>query len=177
MKLSTFDSASSIEKLYSLLGDIQAHPAKYSEDHDLMRTLTAQGRLANYKKSEIGIAGMSLNTQKLLADRAIPGGYAALDAARVAAKAALQRYESVTTVPKAGTKTLLLARVKKLEGELLRLEGDLLVVSDLLERCMRQARTYADSAPQTTRDRCGKEQAEILAMLGPRAKPRLRVIK
>lgn len=176
MTQQNIDMKTSIVSLFELLLKIQKSPTSLSEDEELLKALASQGRLAKYSNSQLGIVPMSLNTQKAHSELALPLGYSALNVARVAALESYIRHQSKIAPPKTSTKANLLARVDALEREVFLLEGDLAVFTDVLNKSLMLARSYADSAGQVVVDRCKKEQMELLALLGVRSKPRLRAV-
>jgi hypothetical protein len=168
--------SSHLQASVALLLEVQKSPHLFSDDTILCDALRSQGGFAGYTNADRGLIGIALNTQRKYADEHLDGGFRSLNAARKAAAEAIVRFRSATAGPVLRTKAGLLARARELEEDVHRLEGDLEVMSDMLARSMRHARAYAEAASSMTRDRCRKEQAEILALLGPRAKPRMKVV-
>lgn len=168
--------ASNLQASIALLVEVQKFPHLFVDDAILCDALRSQGGFAGYANEDRGLFGVALNTQRKYADEHLEDGFRSLNAARKAAVEAIIRFKSTTAGPALRTKAGLMAAAKKLEEDVHRLEGDLEVLSDMLERSMRHARGYAEAAGPLTRDRCRKEQAEILALLGPRAKPRMKAV-
>lgn len=170
------DPKACILNLVALLSEVQATPQLFAANEGLCAALNSQGALACYADEARCIDGVALNTQRKYANEVLAGGFQSLDGARKQAIAAIQRFRSATVAPGGNTKAALLASARALEEDNLRLEGDLLVLNDMLDRSMRHGRLYAEAAGPLMQDRCLKEQTEILALLGPRAKPRLKSV-
>lgn len=168
--------ASYVQAAVALLSEVQKSPHLFADDAILCDALRSQGGFARYANTDKGLFHVALNTHRKYADEHLEGGFRSLNAARKAAADAIVRFRSATAGPALRTKTGLVARARELEEDVQRLEGDLEVLSDMLERSMRHARGYSEAAGPLTRDRCRKEQAEILALLGPRAKPRMKAV-
>lgn len=90
----------------------------------LKEAMQSQGALANYEDPALGLVGMSLNTQKAIAEQCC-GGYAALNALRLAALDAMAKRQSRGEEPCRGTKESLRREGESLAARNALLEHDL----------------------------------------------------
>lgn len=166
----------SIERLLKLLGEIKASPEIFLGEEDLMNSLKTQCKLAKYSNANRGIRGVSLNTQKKLAEKT-EGGYLYLNSVRLDALEAISRQTSAPPIEKSDSRETLRAKNRALQDQVERLKWDLEILSDILQKSMHQSKIYADEGGLLVRERCRKEQRELLALLGSRPRPRLQVAK
>lgn len=131
----------------------------------LKQILSSQGRMAKLSLSSRGIIATSLNTLKRTAAVAIAGGFAELDQLR---KAALQAVASAerAAISKRDTRQTLQVRICRLEADNQSLLEDLLLLTQLLQKSMEHARSYASSSQrEILPSLCKKQQREILATM------------
>lgn len=154
--------AKSIEAIRALLKNAIAVPSDYV-NHPLAGVLKSQGRLAQYGDPVLGIFGCALNTFKRACIQ-LPGGYKAMNDLRLQALARILSAR-VSDPPKT-TKLALRSRVQSLSSDLQVLNGDLLLLTRMLELALRHGRQYAsDSRNHAIVERCRREQAEIRDMM------------
>ena len=164
MKLSLREK--SAYALVAFLESVQARPREECH-HEVREYLHSQASLAKYDDQSVGIRACSLNTLKKSCS-VIPGGFMALDAARRRALAALEEHEE-EICDVGASKRALQNRVKKLRQLLQASTEDLLLLTRLLERALRNGRQYAvDSRSASLIERCAREQAEVRDMLSLR---------
>ncbi len=154
----------SVFSLYDFLQSIIRAPAHF--DRTLIKHLKSQGALSKYCDESKGIYPSSINTLKRICEKSLDGGFDALDRAR---QAALQAIDNETHKQQCGkkiTRIILQQRINELEMSNQVLRQELLLLSFLLEKSMRQARHYAEQAMQEhVRLICEKEQKEIRSFL------------
>lgn len=165
-----------LHELTRLLAEVCKAPRSFLADESLLAALKSQGALAKYSSADLGIKACSLNTLKKRAESDLAGGFLALDRLRLSA---LKSFDAIRAQESKSTKTTkagLAMRVLELENDIVEVRCDLEILSDALERSLRQARTYADQAGPVVKERCKKEQREILSLLGLRGQPRIRSV-
>jgi hypothetical protein len=160
----------SVQGLVALLKGICSYPAKYSQDQALNTALKSQAALAKYQDSAASVYGMSLNHQKMVAEKLL-GGYQVLDGLRRAALDALSVERHREKRGARTTKEELKIRVRELAAERLLLLEELMLLQRAYDRRCLHARQYAANADAATRTRCAKEQREIDVMLSIRRRP------
>lgn len=144
--------------LFASIKNVNSTPA------DLSACLKSQAALAHYKNDTLGIFPCSLNTLKRSAV-ILPGGFEALNSARVSLQAALSE-GSASPRHVANSKRQIAARNISLAKQLQHFDEDLLLLTRLLEMAMRQARSYAEGSKDSrVIARCAKEQDSIYDML------------
>lgn len=134
----------SVRTIISTLERIVADP-DFSAAPELKVALRSQGALARYASDSLGIIGMSLNTQKTIADQCC-GGYEKLDALRAAASAALEAREAKEAGPNKGTKEDLKRDNEELRLRIGLLESDLGQLTWAFGRIVAYARSQAQDA-------------------------------
>lgn len=156
------DRHSSMRALRIELESAIAVPLNYA-GKPLASALRSQGQLAKHSDPDLGISACALNTfKRACAD--FPGGYRAFDALRLEALARLEAARKNAT-PKT-TKAALQSKAQSLSGELAILEGDLLLLTKMLELALRQARSYAlDGKNKAIIELCRREQNAIRDMM------------
>lgn len=160
----------STTELVRLLTFVRNEPGS-AEATSVFPFLSAQGRLAKYVHSQRGIQACSLNTLKRSC-ALLPGGFTALDELRCRALAAIKEDQGPTQEIEASSKRKLQERTQRLQAKLQAATEDLLLLTRLLERSMRQARQYAvDSKSAGLLERCAREQAELRDMSTMRKTP------
>jgi len=108
----------------------------------------------------------SINTLKAYADDVVEGGFLTLDQLRKAALESINNYVERNRRSNKTTKAGLTKRVKEQEIEVSYLRQDLLLLTIIIEKSLRQGRQYAEqSNRQRTVDLCEKEQGELRRML------------
>jgi hypothetical protein len=157
--------------LAKLLGEAIGSPAEHLQVPGLAAALKSQGALANFGAAGSGVTSSSLNTIKRIANEVLDGGFDGLDRLRRAALDALTMASTKATHSNKVDKAGLTLRVEELEADNQSLRQDLLLLTFVLEKALRQAKNYAakgDSASQTL---CRREQRELLDMLSLRRSP------
>jgi len=133
--------------------------------------LARQSSLAAYAEDSKGIRACSLNTLKRACVN-IPGGFAGIDSRRLRALAAIRSqidYSETTDTAGEGSKRELEKRVKKLREKFDTATEDLMLLTRMLEKAMRQGKLYAAESRQPALvERCAREQAEIRDMMSLR---------
>lgn len=79
-----------LKELYETPGQIES-----GIKEELILALATQGKLSAFSCEARQISGMSLNTQKLVAEEELPGGFAALNARRKATKLKIEELEAI----------------------------------------------------------------------------------
>jgi len=152
--------------LRELLHEVIQEPSKFSEDDALRNALKSQGAISRHCNEKRGICISSINTLKRICDKSLDGGFNALDRLRVAALQALKDKQQKTNRSNKITRGGMDQRIAELEFENQILQQELLMISQLLEKSMRQARLYAKQSSQNNVLMvCEKEQKEIRAFL------------
>ena len=156
----------SVVALRKLLHEVIHEPTKFKEDDKLRNALKSQGGLSQYCNEGRGIYVSSINTLKRICEKSLEGGFNALDRLRVSALQAMEDEQQNINRSNKITRGGINQRIAELEVENQVLQQELLLISHLLERSMRQARRYAE---QSTHNNvliiCEKEQKEIRAFL------------
>jgi hypothetical protein len=107
----------SIKNLKELLINVIKNSQNYTEDFELLDSLTSQGKLAKYENINLNIYQTSINTMKRLSD--YPDcDFESLNKLRVAALDKLQKKEEVQKDKTTYNKKDLEQKVEELEGEL-----------------------------------------------------------
>jgi len=160
----------SIRELREVLREVVAKPGSFQSSAKLLRALGSQGALAKYEDADRGIVGMSLNTQKLVAEKDF--GYDTLDRLRRAAFTAIHNEINKAAASNKSTKVGLIRRVVELEQEVQLLEGDLAQITFALARMIAVGRTMSEAigTPEATA-RWRKELRSIEGGLSLRKKP------
>lgn len=158
-----------IQSIYSLrdfLFEVIREPASFSQNQELLKCLKSQGALAKYHDETYGIYPSSINTLKRICEKSFEGGFDALDRLRREAFEAIENEQKKLKKINKITRIGLQQRISELEKTNQVLQQELLLLSYLLEKSMRQARYYAQ---HTHRDQvrliCEKEQNEIRSFL------------
>lgn len=133
----------SVKATQSLLRSIAAKPAEFLSDSTLAGALSSQGSLAKHVDESRGIVAMSLNTQKLVAEKAL-GSYDLIDRLRRGALEALENEQIKAASSNKSTKSGLLLRVAELEGEVNELQGDLGQLTHAFARLVSLGRSLTD---------------------------------
>lgn len=158
---SRLSSANALRKLLLL---VVANPSAYSRA-PISGHLKSQSALAGFSSDELRIRGGSLNTLKRSCI-GIEGGFEALDRLRKGALDSLRAEDAKQLATPKTTKAALAERVSRLSSDLAAATEDLLLLSRMLERALRQGRQYAnDSGSSLIAERCNKDQSEIRDMM------------
>ena len=156
----------SVFALRDLLQEILQEPATFIEDASLLKALRSQGAISKYHNENRSIYISSINTLKRICEKSLEGGFDALDRLRTAALQAIEDEQQKTKRSNKITRSRMSQRIVELNAENQLLQQELLLMSQLLEKSMRQARHYADQAMhENVRMLCEKEQKEIRAYL------------
>ena len=131
--------------------------------------LASQGTLARFSDSALGVVGCSLNTLKRSCTLT-PGGFPALDGLRQRALSAIAtRSEEMGDAPTKTTKRQLQAKSHSLKESLNCAMEDLMLLTVILEKSIRQAKLYAQESKQAHLiERCAREHAELRDMMSLR---------
>jgi hypothetical protein len=168
----------SLLALRALLEKAAEEPRTFTE-HTLTSALKRQGDLASFSDPSLGIKGCALNTFKRACIE-LPGGYEAMDRLRLNALTRINEVRSADSSPPKTTKVALQSTVSLLKGGIAAADGDLLLLTKMLELSLRQARQYAnDSHDKVIIERCRRQQAEIRDMMTLRTTsiPRLKLVR
>lgn len=157
--------------LVKLLREAIGSPAEHLQVPGLTAALKSQGALAKFGAAESGITSSSLNTVKRIANDVLDGGFDSLDRLRRAALDALTRASAKTTRSNKVDKAGLTLRTEELEGDNQSLRQDLLLLTFVLEKALRQAQNYAAKGDSASQSLCSREQRELLDMLSLRRSP------
>jgi len=164
MITTTLTRVESARALHDLLLLVVATPAAYVHapiaDH-----LKSQGLLAEFESHSDRIVAGSLNTLKRASTK-LAGGFEAIDRLRNQARHSLEVERRRITQASKTTKAVLTDRAKRLSSDLAAAREDLLLLTRLLERALSQGRQYAtESGNAALKDRCAREQTELLDMM------------
>lgn len=152
--------------LRDLLRGVLQSPANFNGDEPLLKALKSQGAISKYANERLGIHISSINTLKRICEKYLDGGFDTLDRLRVAALQAMENKHQKMNRSNKITRTGMNQRIAELEIENQILQQELLLISYLLEKSMRQSRHYAEQAAHSNiRVICEKEQKEIRAYL------------
>jgi hypothetical protein len=155
----------SVLKLRDLLRDIITLPSKYLEETLILQSLKSQGALAKLSDESRGIFPSSINTQKRIAENIVEGGFEALDKLRVKALFAVEKMAHTNKQPDKETKAGLSLTINQLQSEIESIRYDLLLLTLVFEKSLRQSARYASQANTSVQALCKKEQRELLDML------------
>lgn len=159
------NNAKSIQNLQNLLIEIATEPSVHINDHELMASLSSQGKLAKWQSESKGIYGCSLNTLKKTAENLFKYGFEEFDQLRIAALEAVQGFKTLQESPQKTTKAglALMVEEKKQHIRVLEHQNALLVLmlSQIRSKCFK----YASEADEKTQALCKKEMSEISRML------------
>jgi hypothetical protein len=145
-----------------LLERAEADPKEFV-DHPLAQCLLSQSALASYESAEEEIYACSLNTFKRACIE-VPGGFKAINALRLRLQEKIELARS--SAPPKTTKRSLQSKSDYLTKELSLADGDLLVLTKMLEIALRNGRQYAiESRNPSIIERCRREQDEIRDMM------------
>lgn len=134
----------SVEAVRDLLKEVVAKPGPFLQETELRKALTSQGALAKYEDLSRGIVSMSLNTQKLVAEKEF--GYDVLDRLRRNAHDALASEGDKSLRSNKTTKVGLLRRVEELEQEVQLLDTDLVQLTHAISRLISVGRSLAEAS-------------------------------
>lgn len=152
----------STNKLSLFLKDIISDPHSFLA-HPIAACLDNQTSLAAFDDPTLGIRGCALNTLKAAA-REVPGGFVAIDNLRTQAFSKL--HAARQPVRQKTTRAILQETVAELSTSISLYEGDLLLLTQMLELALRQGRQYAiEGTNQATIERCRREQNDIRDMM------------
>lgn len=155
----------SIFALCSYLQEVAQTPDKIV-DEELIAALKSQGALAKYSNQMRNIVSSSINTMKRICAQYLDGGFDALDRLRVITLRTIEDSRNRNTSSNKITRKYMVQRIKELKLSNQKLKQELLLITQLLEISMRQARYYANQSMQDSlRILCEKEQQEIRAHL------------
>jgi hypothetical protein len=154
----------SVLALAKLLWSITKSPNDYMANIPLVQSLNSQGKIAHYSDIQTGISSSSLNTLKRNADLFIPGGFLELDNLRKAALNAVTKTPLLKVTEKKDKNSQLKSRLAEFERLNILLKEDLLLLTMIFDKSLRQGRSYADRASQQIQAICKKEQTELLDM-------------
>lgn len=161
----------SVKTLRDLLKAVIQNPDEYYEEAALIDALGSQGRLAKFNDPVKGIASMSLNTQKLVAEETL-GSYEILDRLRRGAAEAIARRRELDAQPSRSSKEGLRLQVAELEQEITLLQSDLGHLTNAFGRLVAYAHSLArDVGSPETIVRWKKELRSIEAGLSLLDKP------
>lgn len=156
----------SVFALRDFLHEVIRDPVNFNQNKTLLDALKSQGALSKYHDEVRGIYPSSINTLKRICKKSLEGGFDALDRLRVAAFQAIENESQKAQRSNKITRTGMRQRMSELEGHNQLLQQELLLLSFLLEKAMRQARQYAEHATHDhVRMICEKEQKEIRSFL------------
>lgn len=133
----------SVGAIRDLLKEVVAKPGPFLQEIELRKALSSQGALAKHEDSSRGIVRMSLNTQKLVAEKEF--GYDVLDRLRRNAHDALAREGDKSLRSNKTTKIGLYRRVEELEQEVRLLDTDLVQLTHALSRLISVGRSLAEA--------------------------------
>lgn len=140
--------SASVRKEYELLRELVR--ATESVDEKLREAispaLSTQGSLAAFERPESGIVGMSLNTQKAIANNVINGGYEALNDYRKAALEKLKELEKQEERPSRGTIDWYKNELTTKSEQLARVANDIALMSQRLDEVLALAQQMAEAA-------------------------------
>ena len=162
----------SVLALQDYLRAINNHANEFLNNTHLYESLKAQGALSKLSVKELGIFRSSLNTVKRIADKAVDGGFAALDRLRLGALEAIAVEKAKSQQSNKVNKVGLTKRVKELESDNQLLRQDLLLLTLAFEKSLAQAHNYASKAEKPVLlTLCERERRELLDMLSLRKQP------
>lgn len=133
-----------LELLKHIIDDPTSVPKEIT---DLLRTaLLSQGALAALELPERGIVGMSLNTQKAVANNELIGRYEAINEYRKAALEKLKFAERRASVPNRGTLIWYKSEIDSKTVSLKRVTDDVALMSQQLGEVLQLAQKMAHKA-------------------------------
>lgn len=163
-KASAVDRVVSVRALQELLQNVCSEPGEL-DTVNFISVLSSQGALAAFSDADRDIHPCSLNTFKRACSQ-LPGGFEAFNNLRLRALRALQEKELTNHCAQPTKKRQLQNRVVELQRRLDCATEDLLLLTRILDRSMRQSRQYArDSKSETILERCMRDQSEIRDLL------------
>ncbi|CAI8947623.1 hypothetical protein [Pseudomonas zeae] len=134
-----------VQALIELLETARQNPTQALHDETLIAALKSQGTLCQLSLADQGIFKVSLNTFKRYCQDHAPGGFAALDRLRHAARSAIEQARQHVKSTRKSQKHLLL----ETRAENAQLLLDNLLLTRLLQLSMRQSQAYATYAGDT----------------------------
>ncbi len=156
----------SVFALRDYLQEVLQEPSRFIEEVLLLTALKSQSAVSKYHNEKRSIYISSINTLKRICNKSIDGGFEALDRLRIAALRAIEDEQQKTKRSNKITRRGMSQRIIELNAENQILQQELLLISHLLEKSLRQARHCADQAMHdNVRMLCEKEQKEIRAYL------------
>ena len=162
----------SIIALRDYLREIIQNPNSFCENTTLLESLKSQGALSKLNDEPRGIFVSSLNTVKRIAERALEGGFDALDRLRIGAQDAIAAEKAKGHRSNKINKIGLCKRVKELELENQQLRQDLLRLTLAFEKSLAHGRDYAREPNKSTAlALCERQQRELRDGLSLRQHP------
>jgi len=158
-------SQQSLLKLCDLLRDIASNPHVYNNQVSINKALNSQGALAKFANEPIGIYSSSINTQKRISENLLEDGYETLNKLRLSAQLAITRSNHKSKEPSKDTRAGLLAIIEQLKADKQLLKEELLLLTMVFNRSLRQGERYASQASSSIQALCKKEQRELLDIL------------
>lgn len=162
-------SCKSVIAWENLLKTVCEKPSGFVDDAALREALKSQGAFAKFSRSEMGIEGSSINTQKRHG-YVILGGFDALDGLRLKAKALVDAQAERST-RRYGSRANLEQSIRELREEVESLREDLMLSTQVISLALGQGRSYAKEAGPGVVARCQREQKELLAFMTMQTNP------
>lgn len=161
----------SLLALCDLLRDIVSNPHSYVNYASINNALHSQGALAKFVDESRGIHSSSINTQKRISENVLEDGYQTLNKLRLTAQLSIEQFNLSSQIPKKDTRAGLLAIIEQLKADKQSLKEEMLLLTMVLDRSLRQSERYASQANSAIQALCKKEHRELLDILSSRKYP------